>query len=182
MLVIPFVVYLCTFHVTNGSQLSPRSFPVDISMETTCDCPDNRTLYDIVWSCFSTISICTWVSVHPNLPPPGEPFIWTSIWRLKLMLYTFIAPELTLTWAMSQWLNSLVLEKLLLLSKVSDDRGWTAMHGFFLVMGGFHLHRGDGDLGILSLDLLVELDASGEVGLPTISPSDIDDKSKEIFG
>jgi len=61
-----------------------------------------RSLFSIIWACFSTTFICTWVSVHSNIPPhEGN---WKSfIRRLKLMFWALIAPELILAWAVKQW-------------------------------------------------------------------------------
>ncbi|KAJ7206558.1 hypothetical protein GGX14DRAFT_396942 [Mycena pura] len=76
----------------------------------SCDDINNcRRLFDIVWGCLTTIFACTWVSAHPNVPPPRPTrpdAFWPtlkwklvvallSIWRrLKLMLIAVIAPEL----------------------------------------------------------------------------------------
>ena len=66
-----------------------------------CNCSTNRTLFNITWSCVSTIIICAWVSVHPNVPPSGH---WRALWqRLKTMFWTIVAPELILAWAVRQW-------------------------------------------------------------------------------
>ena len=62
--------------------------------------PLQRTLAGIVWSCLSTIIICAWTSVHPNVPPPNP---WKARWnRLRLMFWMIIAPELVLAWAVRQ--------------------------------------------------------------------------------
>jgi hypothetical protein len=64
-------------------------------------CPVKRSLYKIVWSCVLTTIICAWVSVHPNVPPSGY---WKGLWqRVKMMIWTIIAPELILAWAVRQW-------------------------------------------------------------------------------
>src|SRR5260221_14416630 len=63
-------------------------------------CPVKRSLYKIVWSCVSTTIICAWVSVPPNVPPSGY---WKGLWRrVKMMIWTIIAPELILAWAVRQ--------------------------------------------------------------------------------
>jgi len=62
-----------------------------------------RTRLDIVWSCVTTLFICTWVAIHPNIPPRDEGHI-RSLWRrIKLMLWTLLVPELVLIWAYRQW-------------------------------------------------------------------------------
>jgi hypothetical protein len=69
-----------------------------------CLCPNQqRSLWDILWSCLSTIFLCTWVSVHPNIPPSGETQWKTGLRRLELMLWALIAPELIIYWAVRQW-------------------------------------------------------------------------------
>lgn len=60
-----------------------------------------RTLFGIIWSCISTVILCSWTSVHPNVPPPNR---WKAHWnRLKLMFWMIIAPELVLAWAVRQF-------------------------------------------------------------------------------
>jgi hypothetical protein len=67
-------------------------------------CPvQQRSLWDILWNCLATIFACTWVSIHPNIPPPGEKWWKTGFRRLELMLWGVIAPELIILWAMRQW-------------------------------------------------------------------------------
>jgi hypothetical protein len=71
-----------------------------------------RTRLDIIWSCVSTIFICTWVAIHPNVPPRDEGHI-RSLWRrVKLMLWTFIGPEVILIWAYKQWAAARYLAEL----------------------------------------------------------------------
>ena len=66
-----------------------------------CKCPAKRTLFNITWNCISTIIICAWVSVDPNVPPSG---LWKGLrLRLEMMFWTIIGPELILAWAVRQW-------------------------------------------------------------------------------
>ena len=68
---------------------------------TNSNSPLPRTLFGIVWSCASTIIVCAWSSVHPNVPPPNP---WKARWnRLRLMFWMTIAPELVLAWAVRQF-------------------------------------------------------------------------------
>ena len=80
-------------------QFYPRAEPPPDTI-----CPLKRSLLSITWSCLSTIIICAWVSVHPNVPSSGR---WGALRRrLKMMFWTVIAPELTLAWAMRQWFGA----------------------------------------------------------------------------
>ena len=64
-------------------------------------CAPKRTLFNITWNCLSTVILCAWVSVHPNVPPSDH---WGALQRrLKAMVWTIIAPELVLAWAVRQW-------------------------------------------------------------------------------
>jgi hypothetical protein len=61
-----------------------------------------RSLWNIIHSSLLTIFLCTWASVHPNIPSPHER--WTSIKfrRIKLMLSALIMPEAIFAWALRQ--------------------------------------------------------------------------------
>ena len=68
-----------------------------------CSDPNGcRSLWEIVWSCVFTILLCTWVSVHPNIPGPDELWPKVAFRRFGIMLATLIAPELVIAWAMRQ--------------------------------------------------------------------------------
>lgn len=94
------------------SLVSTRAAPLDIvSSGTTPDNlvlptyaspPNQRTVFGILWNCFVTISLCTWTSVYPNIPPPGEKGRWVTLRRIVLMLAAFICPEWIFYWAQKQ--------------------------------------------------------------------------------
>ena len=73
----------------------------DVSQDLNSPLQLKRTLFGITWSCISTVIICAWTSVHPNVPPPNQ---WKARWnRLWLMFWMIIAPELVLAWAVRQF-------------------------------------------------------------------------------
>jgi hypothetical protein len=56
--------------------LSTRAAPISAVEHsiTSSSCQDMghcRTLLGIIWSCVTTIFLCTWVSIHPNIPEPA---------------------------------------------------------------------------------------------------------------
>ena len=78
-----------------------------------CLCPgDQRTMWDILWSCLATIFSCSWVSVHPNIPGPNESSWRILLRRLELMFWAVFSPEMIITWALRQWLGARHIEKL----------------------------------------------------------------------
>jgi len=82
-----------------------------------------RTRTDIIRSCISTLFICTWVAIHPNVPPRGEGSI-RSLWRrIMLMFWTLVVPELILAWAFRQWVAARSVAKKF---KGMDYQRWVA--------------------------------------------------------
>jgi hypothetical protein len=79
-----------------------------------------------------------------------------------------IAPELTIIWAMRQWLVAGRLA-----DKYKKNHNWTRVHGFYTLMGGFLLY--DGDTAITPL--IVELE-SPSYDFPDIIAEEITDRSK----
>ncbi|KAJ7472929.1 hypothetical protein B0H11DRAFT_2430768 [Mycena galericulata] len=98
--------------------------PVD-----SCDDINNcRRLFDIVWGCLTTIFACTWVSVHPNVPPPNQGRLALLWRRLRVMLIAVVAPELMVGFAARQ---------LMAAQRFSREFDVSLVHGFFICMGGF---------------------------------------------
>ncbi|KIM25440.1 hypothetical protein M408DRAFT_31933, partial [Serendipita vermifera MAFF 305830] len=121
-----------------------------------------RTVWGVVWSCLSTIFLCTWVAVHPNVAfrPEKRDAGWFETWirdRLhdfftyKLLLFSWplLVPEYILSWAVRQYVRADQIQKQGNFSSRNISRiptkslvpGWTKSHGFFVLMGGFHLFR-----------------------------------------
>jgi hypothetical protein len=83
----------------------PLPLPTQALGIRAADESENRTMFDIILGCASTTFICTWVSVHPNVPPrTTEEYGWKSLLRrLRLMFWALVAPELVLAWSAKQW-------------------------------------------------------------------------------
>ncbi|KAJ6573013.1 hypothetical protein DFH09DRAFT_1459299 [Mycena vulgaris] len=116
--------HFCTSRRSTAAQtLDPRA-SVD-----SCDNINNcRRLFDIIWGCITTIFACTWVSVHPNVPPPDQSSL-AHLWRrLRMMFIAVIAPELIVGFTARQ---------LLVAWRFSKKFKVTLAHGFFFSMGGF---------------------------------------------
>ena len=111
-----------------------------------------------------TIFSCTWVAVHPNVPCPkkreANGWIERCIWnplisfvehRLPLFICALLVPEYVLAWSIRQFLVARKIAKgeievcvkylsiAIILRKSLLERGWSKTHGFFIIMGGFHL-------------------------------------------
>ena len=73
--------------------------------------------------------------------------------RLPLFICALLVPEYVLAWAIRQFLSARYIAKsgfelcvkylsiAIILSKSLLERGWSTTHGFFVIMGGFHLFQ-----------------------------------------
>ncbi|KAI9455383.1 hypothetical protein F5148DRAFT_1151498 [Russula earlei] len=139
----------------------------------SCDDPQGcRSLWDIFWSCAITISLCTWVSVHPNIPSPDESWQRVAVRRMGLMLAALFVPEIMIAWALKQRLAAVEL------AKVHKRQGWTITHGFFAIMGGFMEYEGNRPIRVLLPRELGSYSLTGNGDFPRIAKEEIEDKSK----
>ncbi|KAJ6449572.1 hypothetical protein C8R45DRAFT_145147, partial [Mycena sanguinolenta] len=123
--------------------------------------------FSIVWGCLATIFACTWVSVHPNVPPPNQSSLQLFWRRLKMMLIGIIAPEIIVGFAARQFFGSRQLKK----------SGFSRTHGMFFCMGGFVSPDGR---PIVTMRQLEDPDLGSELqdAIQNVKKEDIKDKSK----
>jgi hypothetical protein len=81
------------------SFVAPRANPSS-SQDGNTFC-GHRLMFSIVWGCLSTIFLCAWVSIHPNIPKPQR--LEGIYRRFQLLFWMVVAPELILVLAMRQW-------------------------------------------------------------------------------
>ena len=85
---------------------------------------NGRNIWNIIWSCLTTIFLCTWVAVHPNIafrPKKDnmgrfEKWLWHPLrgfWshKLPLFLWALFAPEYILAWAIRQYMQAGEVQK-----------------------------------------------------------------------
>ena len=118
MLLVLILVYLLYAFQTHAAPLTSLladsgSNATTVLSTSACICPaDQRSMWDILWSCLATIFACSWVSVHPNIPGPNESQWRIFLRRLELMFWAVVGPEMIITWAFRQWLSARRLEKI----------------------------------------------------------------------
>ena len=173
----------------------------DTPQDLTSSIQLKRTLFGIIWSCISTVVICAWTSVHPNVPPPNQ---WKARWnRFKIMFWMVIAPELVLAWAVRQFFGARQIRDeynrsrpgkssnicTTLLVETSDAdlakrKKWTLAHGHMVEMGGFVFadpedEEDPGEGGkVVTFDDLKRLLQDPKFKFPAITDADIQDRSK----
>jgi hypothetical protein len=106
-----FVLLPILYFSLQAIRASPLPLPIDISNAPdsglqlpTSACIHQRSITDILWSCFATIFACTWLSVHPNMPGPDEKPWKIALRRLEIMFWSLICPEMIICWACRQWI------------------------------------------------------------------------------
>ncbi|KAH9959102.1 hypothetical protein BC827DRAFT_1269107 [Russula dissimulans] len=173
------IVLLAILAATRAYPVSLQSPPVHSLNQLpspSCNDPNNcRSLWDIIRSCALTIFLCTWVSVHPNIPSPEERWPRVTLRRVGLMLATLVVPEAIIAWALRQRVAA---------GKLAEDHreeGWTLTHGFFATMGGFMEYEGNRPIRVLLYDELESYSLTGNGDFPRISKMEIQDKSKGDF-
>jgi hypothetical protein len=98
-----------------------------IDRRDPCTCGEQiqtRSLWNIIWSCLSTIFLCTWVSLHPNISStpekPGlsrferwirKPMVELLTYKLPLFLWALLVPEYILAWAIRQYIMAGKVQK-----------------------------------------------------------------------
>ncbi|KAJ7306210.1 hypothetical protein DFH08DRAFT_1088986 [Mycena albidolilacea] len=165
------MLLLLLVHILHrNDSAAPLALPLAPRTSTnTCDDVNTcRKLFDIVWGCLATIFACTWVSVHPNVPPPDQSQLALFWRRLKMMLIGIIAPEIMVGFAAGQCFSAWMLAKQFKFSRT---------HGFFFCMGGFVSSAG---YPVTTQEQLEDPELGPEFlkGIQRIRAEEITDKSK----
>lgn len=87
------------------------TYAYDLRDVTECSCPNTRSIFSIIWGCLGTMFLCTWVSVHPNVPPAGEARAAAIFRRVRLAFWALIGPEMILVWSFRQWIAAREITK-----------------------------------------------------------------------
>ncbi|KAF8660448.1 hypothetical protein AX16_001628 [Volvariella volvacea WC 439] len=106
-----------------------------------CDPTRTRTIYDILYSCIGVILLCTYISIHHNIPDQNDSWAKVTWIKIRTTLYALLAPEVVIMWAIRQRIMA---------GRIAEEnkhRGWTKTHGFFVQMGGLMQHVGGGQGG-----------------------------------
>lgn len=99
---------------------------------------NHRSSWDLLRSCLSTLVLCTWSVVHPDIQAPQKKKGVISN-RMLLFIIGVMAPEYLTGYAVAQFLaarRSMARFK-------AEGRGdeWSLVHGFYVEMGGFVARR-----------------------------------------
>ncbi|KIM41102.1 hypothetical protein M413DRAFT_445824 [Hebeloma cylindrosporum] len=90
------------------------------------------------------------------------------------MGYFLLTPKFVIYWAWRQHCAARDFAK----KHSKGHPSWTRTHAFFLIMGGFALHKGGKPVRILEAEELERLSEMGEIEWPMITKAEIEDRSK----
>jgi hypothetical protein len=138
--------------------------------------PDGRGTIDILFSCLFTVFLCTWTSLHLNVPAPHETY-WQQFRRkCRWTLQTIMGPEFVLGFASGQKVEA---QRSVAEFKRNGYPNWTVRHGFYANMGGFHLKaRGSDRTFPINSKHLLYLVQNEYITFPAFNADEIWDKSK----
>jgi hypothetical protein len=108
--------------------------------------PNGRGTTGLLWSCLSTILLCTWTVVHLDVPSDYHHSVsYTFLHRLQWMFGAIFAPEIVLLRAVIEYRAAkLVFHKIQPLSPRICQ--WSMTHAFFCNSRGFALKRTEGNV------------------------------------
>ena len=71
-----------------------------------------RSLLNIIWSCLTTIFLCTWVTVHPDVPDENETS-WSGRLsdRLAYLAFMLVSPEAFALVSCEEWADACKITK-----------------------------------------------------------------------
>ncbi|KAF8645290.1 hypothetical protein AX16_007927 [Volvariella volvacea WC 439] len=127
--------------VPGSTTPSPVCVVAAVITASRCDPTQTRTLFDILYSCIGVILLCTYISMHHNIPDQDDSWAKVTWLKLRTTLYALIVPELVMMWAIRQWIMARNI------ARQNSDRGWTKTHGFFVQMGGLVQKESGGEVG-----------------------------------
>ena len=107
-LAIGWIYTIYTMSVQHQVSSIAASFFSSLLPFATCnDVHDCRTVPAIAYTCVSTIFLCTWASLHLNVPKdPWEAWWRRFVKRTGWMVMALLAPEVVLLRALRQWTRS----------------------------------------------------------------------------
>jgi hypothetical protein len=140
-----FLIFSCCFgdaaiiisHDLSTPMVEARSIPLRQGWTAN---PEGRGTLNILWSCGSTMILCSWSLLCLNVPEPNDSKF--QIFRRKIYVTTlcFLGPEFIFMIALGQWKSA---RRSVRDFRNSGFNNWTMKHAHFADMGGFILHTRD---------------------------------------
>ena len=100
---------------------------------------NERGTWSVVWGCVATIFICTWSVLHFDVPRRSASDLERFARRAGYTLLAILAPEILLTIAITETLQSVILKKIMNrdVDRQQGREAWSLTHVRFLLNRGF---------------------------------------------
>ncbi|KAK3689928.1 hypothetical protein B0T22DRAFT_514750 [Podospora appendiculata] len=139
-----------------------------------------RGTLDIIYGCVAVLVAAVWTVVHLNVPAKGESDGRVVLRRVRWGLVSVFAPDVLTMVAAAQWVSA--TESLQQMKELSGTDGWTLVHAFYALSGGFVLQTPDTETFPINAASVHYLVSRGYIALPSITREEIWDKSKaDVF-
>lgn len=138
--------------------------------------PYGRGTFGILWTCLTTLFLCTWTVQHLNIAGPNDSSLKKSLRKMKWMIITAIVPEYTTYTALYQYCQA--RQTVVIITTVSGYEWWTMTHGFYAIMGGLVVEIADGKRYTFNWIDLLWLWQHRIIDLPHVEEKDIKDRNK----
>ena len=165
-----------TLHLSAVSATSTTNATSSDTREGWVNQPNGRGTFDILWGSLFTIFLCTWTSLHLNVPSLKEKYIHLWFRKLRWMVQAIMAPEFIVAFATGQKVEA---RRSIEMWKRSGYHGWTMRHGFYANMGGFVVKPRDSKPFPVNAKQLHYLVTRGYTPFPSTTEKEIWDQSKQ---
>ncbi|KAA1473490.1 hypothetical protein DENSPDRAFT_277854 [Dentipellis sp. KUC8613] len=139
--------------------------------------PSTRGTIQIFWTCFSTIFICVWTSLHPAVPIPesmrSEDFVREDLEHNKyaLAFLTLFFPESALAGIVADYIYAThIVEDV---NSEIPKCNWNMTDAYFAIMDGYHFEG-----KVIKARQILECMRDGRLGVMPSNVESIMDRSK----
>lgn len=132
--------------------------------------PSGRGTWSILWSCVSTIFICTWTVLHLNVPTPGHSRGYLQFRKIAWVFLALVAPEYLLVTSADHLYESLALIRAW---REKGDQRWTLTHAQFACAYGFYTSTSEEKISVCYPSKLKEHIRAGQIDGPPISEDEL---------
>ncbi|KAI1169646.1 hypothetical protein F4777DRAFT_572332 [Nemania sp. FL0916] len=132
--------------------------------------PNTRGTIDIIYSCLSTIWLCTWTCLCLNIPDRHESGWRFLVYKFRWQAFAIFFPEVLVASAAEQWMSA--RQSVTAFNALGFDH-WSVRHGFFADMGGIMIAPRDGDCFPVNSCQLAYLVRHAYISLPQLEMDDI---------
>lgn len=171
------LVQSCNAIPISNSSLTPE-IPTETVEQGWTSSPNGRGTIDIIWSCASTLFLCSWSTLCLQIPGKNDTRFHILWRRLCLTCLCGLGPEFTLQLALGQWSFA---RQSVRDFHAAGYSSWTMKHPFFANSGGFFLNTPDFKPIPIDAKQLLYLINKQYVKFPSLDNQDIDDKNRSTF-